>query len=36
VPELSRFYGIITGMFVEAGAQQHRPLFHAYYQDHAD
>jgi len=31
VPELSRFYGIIIRMYVEAGGQHHRPHFHAYY-----
>jgi len=31
VPELSRFYGIIIRMFMEAGGQHHRPHFHAYY-----
>jgi hypothetical protein len=35
VPELSRFFGIVIRMFVEAGGQHHRPHFHAYYQDHA-
>jgi hypothetical protein len=35
VPELSRFFGIVIRMFVEAGAQHHRPHFHAYYQDGA-
>jgi len=33
VPELSRFYGIVVRMFVEAGAQHHRPHLHAYYQE---
>jgi hypothetical protein len=33
VPELSRFYGIIIRMFMEAGGQHHRPHFHAYYGD---
>jgi hypothetical protein len=33
VPELSRFFGIIIRMFVEAGEPHHRPHFHAYYQD---
>ena len=33
--EVSRFFGIIIRMFVEAGGQQHHtPHFHAYYQDH--
>jgi hypothetical protein len=35
VPELSRFFGIIIRMFVEAGGPHHRPHFHAYYQEHA-
>jgi hypothetical protein len=34
MPELSRFYGIIVRMFVEAGAPHHQPHFHAYYQEH--
>jgi hypothetical protein len=29
VPELSRFFGIIIRMFVEAGEPHHRPHFHA-------
>ncbi len=33
MPELSRFFGIIVRMFVEAGSPHHRPHFHAYYQD---
>ena len=33
--ELSRFFGIIIRMFVEAGGTHHRPHFHAYYQDEA-
>jgi hypothetical protein len=33
VPELSRFFGIVIRMFVEAGAQHQRPHVHAYYQD---
>jgi hypothetical protein len=33
MPELSRFFGIVIRMFVEAGGQHHRPHFHAYYQD---
>jgi hypothetical protein len=32
VPELSRFYGIIIRMFMEAGGPHHTPHFHAYYQ----
>ena len=35
VPELSRFFGIVIRMFVEAGAQHHQAHFHAYYQEHA-
>ena len=35
MPELSRFFGIVIRMFVEAGAQHHRAHFHAYYQDQA-
>jgi hypothetical protein len=35
MPEISRFYGIVIRMFAEAGAQHHRPHFHAIYQDHA-
>jgi hypothetical protein len=35
VPELSRFFGIVIRMFVEAGSQHHRPHFHAYYQEQA-
>jgi hypothetical protein len=33
VPEISRFFGIIIRMFMEAGAVHHTPHFHAYYQD---
>ena len=35
MPELSRFFGIVIRMFVEAGGHHHRPHFHAYYQDQA-
>ena len=35
MPELSRFFGIVIRMFVEAGGQHHRPHFHAYYQEQA-
>lgn len=35
MPEISRFFGIVVRMFVEAGGPHHRPHFHAYYQDHA-
>jgi hypothetical protein len=30
VPEISRFYGIVIRMFMEAGETHHRPHFHAY------
>ena len=33
MPEISRFFGIIIRMFVEAGGPHHAPHFHAYYQD---
>jgi len=33
MPEVSRFFGIIVRMFVEAGGQHHMPHFHAFYQD---
>jgi hypothetical protein len=33
VPELSRFFGIVIRMFVEAGGPHHLPHFHAYYQE---
>jgi len=33
MPELSRFFGIIIRMFVEAGGQHHVAHFHAYCQD---
>lgn len=32
MPEISRFFGIVIRMFVEAGGPHHRPHFHAYYQ----
>lgn len=35
MPELSRFFGIVIRMFVEAGGPHNRPHFHAYYQNHA-
>jgi hypothetical protein len=35
VPELSRFYGIVIGMFAEGQGRHHRPHFHAFYQEHA-
>ena len=33
MPELSRFFGIIVRMYVEAGGQHNIPHIHAYYQD---
>ena len=33
MPELSRFFGIIIRMYLEAGKQHHTPHFHAYYQN---
>ena len=33
MPELSRFFGIIIRMYLEAGIQHHTPHFHAYYQN---
>ncbi len=33
MPEISRFFGIVIRMFVEAGEPHHRPHFHAYYQE---
>ena len=33
MPEISRFFGIMIRMFVEAGGPHHLPHFHAYYQD---
>ena len=35
MPELSRFFGIIVRMFVEAGGSHHVAHFHAYWQDQA-
>jgi len=35
MPELSRFFGIIIRMYMEAGGPHHLPHFHAYYQDDA-
>jgi hypothetical protein len=32
MPELARFYGILTRMYPELGAPHHAPHFHAYYQ----
>ncbi len=34
MPEISRFFGIVIRMFVEAGGPHHLPHFHAYYQKH--
>jgi hypothetical protein len=34
MPELSRFFGIIIRMYMEAGAPHNAPHFHAYYQEH--
>ncbi|MDP2604254.1 MAG: DUF4160 domain-containing protein [Deltaproteobacteria bacterium] len=36
MPEVSRFFGIIIRMFVEAGGPHHMPHFHAYYQTLSD
>lgn len=33
MPELSRFFGIIVRMYMEAGGPHHIPHFHAYYQN---
>ena len=33
MPELSRFFGIIIRMYMEADVPHHTPHFHAYYQD---
>lgn len=33
MPEISRFFGIIIRMYIEAGGSHHTPHFHAYYQD---
>src|SRR5205814_5259128 len=33
MPELSRFFGIIIRMYMEAGEPHHLPHFHAYYQE---
>jgi hypothetical protein len=35
MPELSRFFGIIIRMYMEAGEPHHVSHFHAYYQDDA-
>jgi hypothetical protein len=34
MPELSRFFGIIIRMYMEAGIQHNTPHFHAYHQEH--
>jgi hypothetical protein len=34
MPEISRFYGIVIRMYMEAGERHHLPHFHAYYQEH--
>ena len=34
MPEISRFFGVVIRMYVEAGGAHHRPHFHAYYQGH--
>ena len=33
MPELSRFYGIVIRMYLEAGGPHHLAHFHAYYED---
>ncbi|HVT45661.1 MAG TPA: DUF4160 domain-containing protein [Thermoanaerobaculia bacterium] len=33
MPEISRFFGIVIRMYVEAGGPHHRPHFHAYRQN---
>ncbi len=33
MPELSRFFGIIIRMYMEAEGPHHLPHFHAYYHD---
>jgi hypothetical protein len=35
MPELSRFFGIIIRMYMEAGGPHNQPHFHSYYQDQA-
>jgi len=35
MPELSRFFGIIIRMYLEAGEPHSLPHFHAYHQDDA-
>jgi hypothetical protein len=34
MPEISRFFGIVIGMFWEGNARHHRPHFHVRYQEH--
>jgi hypothetical protein len=34
MPELSRFFGIVIRMFLEAAGPHHTPHFRAYYADH--
>ena len=34
MPEISRFFGIVIGMFWEANAPHHQPHFHVRYQEH--
>ena len=34
MPEISRFFGIVIRMFIEAGGSHHLPHLHAYYQEH--
>ncbi len=33
MPELSRFFGIIIRMYMEAGTQHNTPHFHVHYQE---
>jgi hypothetical protein len=33
MPEISRFFGIIIRMYIEAGGSHHLPHIHAHYQD---
>ena len=35
MPELSRFFGIVIRMFVEATGRHYAPHFHVQYQEHA-
>ena len=34
MPSISRFFGIVIGMFAEFGGQHHLPHFHVRYQEH--